>query len=91
MKNCGHETQPPNRRVQFSRITRSKLDTIRGTLPLAYQLEAMFGPGTKLTVRVRQPEMSHTVSVARMKSWLDGSGKSPGEHAMKSRLRGLVS
>jgi hypothetical protein len=49
--------------------------------------EATFGPATKLTVRVRQPEMSHTVSVARLQSWLDGVGKSPGEHVMKSRLK----
>jgi hypothetical protein len=49
-----------------------------------------FGPATKLTVKVRQPEMSHTVSVSRLKSWLDGSGKSPSEHAMKSRLKGMV-
>ncbi len=28
--------------------------------------EATFGPGTKLTVKVRGPEMSHTVSVARL-------------------------
>jgi hypothetical protein len=39
--------------------------------------EATFGPGTKLTVRVRQPEMSNTVSVGRLKSWLDGVGESP--------------
>jgi hypothetical protein len=52
--------------------------------------EATFGPATKLTVKVHQPEMSHTVSVSRLKSWLDGSGKSPGEHAMKSRLKGMV-
>jgi hypothetical protein len=52
--------------------------------------EAMFGLGTKLTVRVRGPEMSHTVSVGRLKSWLDGSGKSPGEHAIRSRLRACV-
>ena len=32
--------------------------------------KAMFGPGTTLTVRVRQPVMSHTVSVARLRSWL---------------------
>jgi hypothetical protein len=38
-----------------------------------------------------QPELSHVVSVGRLKSWLDGNGKSPNEHAMKSRLRGLVS
>ena len=49
--------------------------------------DAAFGPGTILTVRVRGPEMSHTVSVGRLKSWVNGSGKSPSEHAMKARLR----
>jgi hypothetical protein len=34
--------------------------------------------------------MSHVVSMARLRSWLDGVGKSPGEHAMKTRLRGLL-
>jgi len=53
--------------------------------------DTTFGPATKLTVKIQEPEMSHTVSVSRLKSWLDGVGKSPGEHAMKSRLRGLVS
>ena len=52
--------------------------------------EATFGPGTKLSVKVRQPEMCHTVSVSRLKSRLVGSGKSPSEHAMKSRLKGMV-
>jgi hypothetical protein len=52
--------------------------------------EAMFGPARKLTVRVRQPEMSHTISVGRLRSWLIDIGKSPGEHAMKSRLRRSV-
>jgi len=49
--------------------------------------EATFEAGTRLTVKVRQPEMSHVVSVGRLRSWIDGSGKSPSEHAMKSRLR----
>jgi len=30
--------------------------------------EVMFGPATKLTARVRQPEMSHTVPVGRLRS-----------------------
>jgi hypothetical protein len=47
-------------------------------------------PATKLTVRVRQPETAHTVTLARLRSWLDGVGKSPGEHAMKSKLRGMM-
>ncbi len=31
-----------------------------------------FGPATKLTVKIQEPEISHTVSVGRLKSWLDG-------------------
>ena len=52
--------------------------------------DATFGPATKLTVKIQEPEMSHTVSVSRLRSWLDGVGKSPGEHALKSKLRQLV-
>jgi hypothetical protein len=52
--------------------------------------DTTFGPSTKLTVKIQEPEMSHTVSVSRLKSWLDGVGKSPGEHALKSKLRQLV-
>lgn len=52
--------------------------------------DATFGPATKLTVKIQEREMSHTVSVSRLKSWLDGVGKSPGEHALKSRLKGMV-
>ena len=32
MKNCGHETQPPNISVQFSRSIRNELAIARGTL-----------------------------------------------------------
>jgi len=49
--------------------------------------EATFGPATRLTVTLHKPEMSHTVSVGRLRSWLDRSGKSPNEHAMKGRLK----
>jgi hypothetical protein len=52
--------------------------------------DTTFGPATKLTVKIQEPEMSPTVSVSRLKSWLDGVGKSPGEHALKSKLRQLV-
>ena len=52
--------------------------------------EVGLGPATKLTVQVRQPEMSHTVTLARLRSWLDGVGKSPGEHATKAKLRGMI-
>ena len=52
--------------------------------------DTTFGPATKLTVKIQEPEMSHIVSVSRLKAWLDGVGKSPGEHALKSKLRQLV-
>jgi hypothetical protein len=49
--------------------------------------ETVFGPVTKLNVRVKAPEASHTVSVGKVKSWLDGVGKNPGEQVEKNRLR----
>ena len=43
-----------------------------------------------LTIRVKQPETEHTVSVGKLRSWLDGSGKSPNEQVLKSRLREML-
>lgn len=52
--------------------------------------DATFGPATRLTIRVKQPETEHTVSVGKLQSWLDGGGKSPNEQVLKSRLRKLL-
>jgi hypothetical protein len=52
--------------------------------------DATFGPATRLTVRVKQPETEHTVSVGKLQSWLDGSGKSPNEQVLKRRLREML-
>jgi hypothetical protein len=49
-----------------------------------------FGPATHLTIRVKQPETENTVSVGKLQSWLDGSGKSPNEQVAKSRLREIL-
>lgn len=49
--------------------------------------EAMFGPATKLIVKVRQPEMSHVVSVGKLKAWLDDGATSPNRHVEKRRLK----
>ena len=48
-----------------------------------------FGPATKLTVKIHEREMSHTVSVSRLRSWLDGVGKSSGEHALTQKVANL--
>jgi hypothetical protein len=52
--------------------------------------ETVIGPATKLNVRVKAPEASHTVSVGKAKSWLDGVGKNPGEQVEKNRLKYLL-
>lgn len=52
--------------------------------------EATFGPATRLTIRVMQPETEHTVSVGKLQSGLDGGGKSTNEQVLKSRLRDLM-
>jgi hypothetical protein len=52
--------------------------------------DTMFGPATKLNVQVKAPEAAHVVSVGKVKSWLDGVGKNPGEQVEKNRLKYLL-
>ena len=49
--------------------------------------DATFGPATRLTIRVKAPEEEHTVTVAKLNSWLDGGAKSPNEQMQKKRLK----
>ena len=53
--------------------------------------ESIFGPATRFTVLVKAPEEEHTVSMAKVRSWLDGGAKSPNEQVQKNRLRQLLS
>jgi hypothetical protein len=48
---------------------------------------AMAGPGTRLTISVEAPSTAHELTVARLQAWLDSSGKTPREQAVKVRLR----
>jgi hypothetical protein len=43
-----------------------------------------------LTIRVKQPETEHTVSVGKLHTWLDGGGKSRNERVAKSRLKEIL-
>src|ERR1700750_2498378 len=52
---------------------------------------AMAGPGTRLTVTVEAPATTHELSVGRLLAWLDASGKTPREQAVKVTLRQLLS
>ena len=49
--------------------------------------EMPLGPGTRLTICVKAPEEEHTISVAKVLSWLDGAARSPNEQVKKNRLR----
>ena len=49
--------------------------------------EMPLGPATRLAIRVKAPEEEHTVTIARVLSWLDGVATSPSEKLKKSRLR----
>jgi hypothetical protein len=48
---------------------------------------AAVGPGTRLRIDVEAPTTAHEISVAKLQSWLDSSGKTPREQAVKVRLR----
>ena len=43
-----------------------------------------------LVVRIKQPEIEHTVRVRDFVNWLDSAGRSPAEMALKSRLRNML-
>jgi hypothetical protein len=45
--------------------------------------DTTFGPATRLTIRVKAPEEQHTVTVAKVNSWLDGGARSPNEQVRR--------
>ena len=49
-------------------------------------------PGTvsDLEVEARSPGVTHTVSIAKVQTWLQSSAKSPADKIMKERLKGLL-
>jgi hypothetical protein len=57
---------------------------------LSSATEPSFGPGTRLTVKVKAPETEHLVSIRKLHAWLDGGGKSPNEQVAKKRLKEML-
>ena len=49
--------------------------------------EMPLGPATRLTIRVKASEEEHTVTIAKVLSWLDGATTSPSQKLKKNRLR----
>jgi hypothetical protein len=47
------------------------------------------GPATRLEVEVKEPTVTHVLSVQQIQRWLESSGN-PSEQAKKARLRDLL-
>jgi hypothetical protein len=45
---------------------------------------------TEVTVKVRNPEVTHTVKIQDFENWLNRGCKSPAETALKTRLRQML-
>jgi hypothetical protein len=62
------------------------LATLRG-----HEWVGEIGKGlTTVTVRVRQPEVTHVVKIQEFEGWLKRQGKTPAEIILKTRLRELL-
>ncbi len=48
------------------------------------------GPASQLQVEVRSPSVIHTVTMRKVREWLEGACKSPNEKVVKERLKGLL-
>lgn len=48
------------------------------------------GAAARLTVAIKAVEARHEVNVSRLRAWLESSGKSPREQALKHELRKLL-
>jgi hypothetical protein len=43
-----------------------------------------------VVVTINQPQVEHRVRIKDFENWLDSTGKSPAEMALKNRLRGIL-
>jgi hypothetical protein len=56
----------------------------------AHLFDAHVGPGTRLIVSVKQPEVKHEVQFGKLQGWLHGGARSPNEQIVKARLREVL-
>ena len=48
------------------------------------------GPAAKLEVEITGPAVTHTLTVKKVREWLDEACRSPNEKLAKERLKGLL-
>jgi hypothetical protein len=49
------------------------------------------GGQTAITIKLKHPEVEHTIRIQEFERWLDASPRSPAEMVLKNRLRELLS
>jgi len=54
-------------------------------------LDGAGGSAARLEIRIREPEVTYTVSVMQVQRWLQGATANPSERLKRDRLRGLLS
>ena len=47
-------------------------------------------PGTRLEIQVRHPATTHSVSLAQLRRWVEGTAVSPDETLRKRKLKDLL-
>jgi hypothetical protein len=50
----------------------------------------VIGPGTRISVPVREPPVEHVLMFVQLQRWLDGGAKSPSEAVQKKKLKELL-
>jgi hypothetical protein len=48
------------------------------------------GQASQLEIKVTSPSVTHTVTVKKVREWLDGGAKSPNEKVTKERLKAML-
>ena len=48
------------------------------------------GPASRMEVEAKTPSVTHTVSMAKVRDWLESSPKSPSDKVTKDRLKGSL-
>jgi hypothetical protein len=50
----------------------------------------ILGPACKIDIEARLPGVTHTVTMGKVRDWVESAAKSPRDRVMKERLKGLL-
>jgi hypothetical protein len=78
-------------RERWDRLNAESLyEAVALALPIFRQHDCAPGPASRIEVEVLSPSVRHTLTLSKLKEWLDGGSNSPQQIALKKRLRALV-